>query len=322
MRVALEVGRHQLLVGVSQDPLERTLGGLLHRRVDVGRRCVLAQDRREVDDAHRRRRHAEGHAGELALEGRDHEAHGPCRTRARGHDVEGRGPGVTQILGGGVDCLLRVGVGVHRGQETPVDAPGLVEHLGHRRQAVGGAGGVGDHVVLLGVVHLVVDPEHDRQVFVLGRGRDHDLLDAVSLVRDRLGGIGEEAGALHDDLHVLAAPRDRAGILLGKHVDLLAVHEQVVALIAHLALEGTVVGVELEEVGISLGVGEVVEGHHLHVAVEAVLLVDGAVGEAADAAETIDADANGHGESPGKRVCGPGCSAPLRTPTPREAGPG
>ena len=51
--------------------------------------------------------------------------------------------------------------------------------------------------------------------------------------------------------------------------------------------------------GVGLGVGEVVEGHDLHIPVEAVLFIDGAEGEAADATETVDADANGHGESPG-----------------------
>ena len=169
--------------------------------------------------------------------------------------------------------------------------------------------------MLLGVVHRVVDAEDDRQVFVFGRGRDHYLLDAVSLVGDGLGGVGEEAGALHDDLHVLAAPRDRPRILLGEDLDLPAVDDQVVALVADLPLEGAVVGVELEEVGVGLRVGEVVERDHLHVAVEAVLLVDGAVGEAADAAETIDANADGHGESPG-RCGGAGRAAPLRTPNP------
>src|SRR3712207_7109222 len=41
----------------------------------------------------------------------------------------------------------------------------LVDHLGQRRQAVGGARGVGDDVVLVGVVGLLeVDPEGDGHV--------------------------------------------------------------------------------------------------------------------------------------------------------------
>jgi len=51
-------------------------------------------------------------------------------------------------------------------------------------------------------------------------------------------------------------------------------------------------------VGVGLGIGEVVDRHDLHVAVETELLVDRAVGEAADAAEAVDSDADGHGRSP------------------------
>ena len=69
----------------------------------------------------------------------------------------------------------------------------------------------------------------------------------------------------------------------------------VVTLVAHRALEGTVVGIEFEQMGVGLGVGEIVEGHHLHVPVETVLLIDGAESEAADAAETVDADPGSHG---------------------------
>ena len=154
-------------------------------------------------------------------------------------------------------------------------------------------------MVLGGVVHLVVDPEDDRQILVFGRGRDHDLLHTPALVGDRLGGVGEEAGALDDDLYPLARPVDRPGILLGEDLDLPAVDDEVVPLVGDVPLERTVVGVELEEMGVRLGVGEVVEGDDLHVAVEAELLVDGPVGEATDAAETVDADADGHRQTPG-----------------------
>jgi hypothetical protein len=38
--------------------------------------------------------------------------------------------------------LLRGGGGVHGGHQAALDAPVVVEHLGHRGQAVGGAGRV------------------------------------------------------------------------------------------------------------------------------------------------------------------------------------
>ena len=159
--------------------------------------------------------------------------------------------------------------------------------------------------MLCWIVDRVVDAEHDREVLVLGRGRDHNLLDAVSLVGHGLGGIGEEAGAFHHDLYPLAAPGNGARFLLAEDLDLPAVDNNIIALVAHTRGKGAVVGVVGEEVGVGLGIGQVVDRDHLHVTVEAVLLKDGAVGEAANATETVDADANGHGESPGREGAGP-----------------
>ena len=57
-----------LVVGPAQDTLHRRLGRLLDCRDDflVGR--LLLKLAREVDDGHVRRRHAEGHTRELAVE--------------------------------------------------------------------------------------------------------------------------------------------------------------------------------------------------------------------------------------------------------------
>ena len=67
-------------------------------------------------------------------------------------------------------------------------------------------------------------------------------------------------------------------------------------------LERAVVGVVGEQVRVGLGISEIVEGDDLHIAIEPIFLVDGAIGEATDAAETVDADTNGHGRSPNCRT--------------------
>ena len=66
-------------------------------------------------------------------------------------------------------------------------------------------------VVLGGVVQVVVDAHHDRDVLVLGRRRDDDLLGAVVDVHLGLGGVGEEAGRLDDDVHAEVGPVRLAG---------------------------------------------------------------------------------------------------------------
>jgi hypothetical protein len=46
---------------------------------------------------------------------------------------------------------LVAGVGVDRGHHAFFDADGIVEDLGDRRQAVGGAGRIGDDQIILAV---------------------------------------------------------------------------------------------------------------------------------------------------------------------------
>ncbi len=117
-------------------------------------------------------RDAEGVAGQLAVEVGDHLADGLRRAGGRGDDVDRRGAGA---VGVGVDLVghaLVVGVGVAGGHQALLDPERLVEHLGHRGQAVGGARGVGDDPVGR-LERLVVDAQDDRGVeLVLGRGAE------------------------------------------------------------------------------------------------------------------------------------------------------
>ena len=76
-----------------------------------------------------------------------HQAGGPGRTRARGHDVVGRRPGPAVVLVHEVEQVLVVGVGVHRRHQAFFDAEGVVEDLDHGHEAVGRAAGVGDDAV-------------------------------------------------------------------------------------------------------------------------------------------------------------------------------
>ena len=68
-------------------------------------------------------------------------------------------------------------------------------YLGERGEAVGGAGGVGDDVVLGGIV-LVVVHAHDKHRGVSGGGADDDLLGAAGKVGVALVDRGENTSAL------------------------------------------------------------------------------------------------------------------------------
>ena len=107
----------------------------------------------------------------------------------------------------------------------------------------------------------------------------------------RVGGLGEEAGRLDDDVDAELAPGQVRGVALGERLDGLAVDDDVVVVVVDGRVEATGDRVVLEQVGERLVVGEVVHRDDLEV---------GALGEggaevvAADAAEAVDADLYGH----------------------------
>lgn len=118
---------------------------------------------------------------------------------------------------------------------------GLVQDLGDRRKAVGGAGCVRDHLVI-GAQALVVDTIDDGVVGAGGRGRDQHALGAgLKVLR---GGVtaGEAAGALHDDIDVKLAPRQLGRIGLGGHLDCATVEHNAVAIDLDRPREATVDG--------------------------------------------------------------------------------
>ena len=93
-----------------------------------------------------------------------------------------------------VEALIR-GIGVDRRHQPVPDADAVVQHLGERGQAVGGAGGVRDDVVRVAVVGVVeVDAERNRHVGIRGGCRDDHLAGAGLEVLGGALAIGEETG--------------------------------------------------------------------------------------------------------------------------------
>jgi hypothetical protein len=78
------------------------------------------------------------------------------------------------------------------------------------RQAVGGAGGVGDDRVL-GRQLVVIDAVDDGEIDALGRRRDQHALGAgVEMLLGALA-VGEEAGAFERDVDIVRGMRELGG---------------------------------------------------------------------------------------------------------------
>ena len=196
--------------------------------------------------------HTHGHAGELAVELGDDLADGLGGAGAAGDDVLGSGTSTTPVLGGGaVDGLLGGSVGVDGGHETLDDSELVVDDLGERGQAVGGARGVGDDIGLA-VVGLLVHA-HDVHGGIGRGGRDDDLLGTTLEMGLGLVDGGEDTGGLDDVLGTRLGPGDGSGVALSVELDLLAVDDQVGALDRDGTVEDAVAGVVLEHVLLETG---------------------------------------------------------------------
>ena len=191
---------------------------------------------------------------------------------------------------GQIEQLLIVRVRVHRRHPAATEPETVVQHLGHRGEAVRRARRVGDDAVHRGVVAVVVDAEHQRQVRALrGRG-DDDPLGAGCEVLAGVGPLREQPRGLDDHVHAEVGPGQRAGITLRQHVERAPADLQPVAF--HGDRFGKVAEdrIVLQQVGQRVGARDVVDRRELDIAVAERRPQH----VAADAAKPVDPDSDAH----------------------------
>ena len=247
--IADQVGGHHLIAGIADDALHVRLRGVEHLVADVGIGHAGAQPCGQIHHRYVRRGDAERHAGHLALQGGDHAAHGLGCTGGGGDDVVQDGAAGTPVAAAaGVHRLLLGSRGVDSGHQGLLDTELLVDHISQRRQAVGGAAGVGDHAHIGAILVTVDAVNKGGRGVILGGRRQDDLLGAALEVTAGLVGGVVGAGGLDDILGTAVRPVDHGGIRLAVDLDLVAVDHQIAAGVLHRAGEVPEDGVVLQQV--------------------------------------------------------------------------
>ena len=113
-------------------------------------------------------------------------------------------------------------------------------------------------MVLRCIVHVVVDAEDDGEIFVLGRGRDDDLLDGALRVLGSVVAIGEAAGGFDNDFCAGAGPVDLRGVFDFEYTDPLAAYRDALVIVGDFVAYAAEDRVVLEQVGEGLVAREVV----------------------------------------------------------------
>jgi len=253
----------------------------------------VERDERDVG-----RGHTDRGAVELALELRDDETDRTRRAGGGGDLGEGGGAGAVEVAVQRIDQALVTGIGVHGEHVAPLDAESVVQHLDHRGEAVGGAGGVGDHRHRRGQ-HLVVDAIDDGGVHPVGGGGDQHLARARGEQGGSAFALGEKPGAFERDIHPLE--RHLGRIALGGDADrpvgaAAVADDERIVLHGDLAGEAAVHAVIAEEVGVGLDTAEIVDRHRLEVVAPA--FDEGAQHQPSDPAKPVDGNFQRHVSSP------------------------
>ena len=236
-----------IVVRNREPTLQGAVGGVLDGLLDVLVAGGLLDAAGQVHNGDVRGRDAHRHAGKLAIKVRDDLADGLGSTGAARDDVLSSRTAASPVLGGGaIDGLLSGGVGMDSGHESLDDLELVVDGLGKRGQAVGGARGVGDDGSAA-VVRLLVNAHDVHGGIGRGSGDDNPLGATLQMGLGLLGG-GEDTSGLDDVLSAGVLPGDGGRIPLGVELDLLAVDNQIVAIDGDVGVEDAVGGVILEHV--------------------------------------------------------------------------
>ena len=185
--------------------------------------------------------------------------------------------------------------------DAGLNASELVKSLGHRSEAVGGAGSCGNNLIILGE-GVLVNAEDDGLHLLSGRSGNNNLLgtciDVSECKRTAVGIILYiEAGALENYVDVELAPRKVLGILLSVDLDLVSVNGDGilaggngVLVLADVAAVAALSSIILQEVSKHSRLGQIVDSNDI-IALSTEHLTES---ETTDTAESINRNSYSH----------------------------
>jgi hypothetical protein len=180
--------------------------------------------------------------------------------------------------------------------------PFFEEDVDDGGEAIGGAGGVGDDVMLGGIVFVLVDAHDHGQAIALGGGADDDLFGAGGEMTFGFLDVGEQAGGFDDEVDAHLFPGELRGVFGADDLDIGAVDDQHIVfgfvgagfLGADGALEPALGGIVFEQVTEVIGGNNIAHGDHLDVLAHEPLFHHRAEDQAPDPAEPVNCNFHCH----------------------------
>ena len=294
-----EVRADDFVFGVFEDVFEVAFAGFFHGRGDFSVAGFLDGFDGQVHAGGSGRWDAQGHPSKFALNFGEDEADGFGGAGGGGNDVDGGGSSAFPIFSaGGVHRLLSGGVCVDGGHESFGDAKAFFEkHVNQGRQAVGGAGGVGNQMMPGGIIGFVVDSHDDcSHAVAFGRRGDDDFFGAGLDVTLGFGAGGKETGGLDDDFNAHFFPRQAGRFAGADDANVLAIYrENIVGRLVHRrlprrndALEASLRRVVLEQISQVVRWDDIADGDNFYFVSGESLLHQSPKNQAANASKTVN----------------------------------
>jgi hypothetical protein len=227
-------------------------------------------------------------------------------TRGAGNHIQRGGASAAQILVRQIEKALIVGVGVDGGHGAAGDAKSVLQDFGDGSEAVGCAGGIGDHVMLRGIVCVGIHAQNESGVRSISGRRNNDFLDRTAEMFFGLWALGEQTSGFDDDIRANRGPVDFTGVLGLEDFEGPAFHRDAIIGMRNFVRKIAKDGVIFQQMRQCGGIGDVVDRDEVDVFV----VQRGAHDVASDAAEAVDAYIDGHSSS--EWVCGVSADGPAR----------